>query len=97
MPLLDLAAFVGIEEESLAPSERLPHTWDVTSDSLAAWVTIRWPADRLILLKSTDLPEGQSLEPDRVAEQGFLDSHFPKLASAVPAIEWVNLRSASSD
>ncbi|HLQ44161.1 MAG TPA: hypothetical protein VK137_05495, partial [Planctomycetaceae bacterium] len=38
VPLLELLAFASIEESALSAEERLPHTWDVTSDSLAAWV-----------------------------------------------------------
>jgi 5-(aminomethyl)-3-furanmethanol phosphate kinase len=34
----------------------LPHSWDVTSDSIAAWIAGYLGAERLVLLKSTDIP-----------------------------------------
>jgi len=56
----------------LAPSrwlrdvDPLPHSWTVTSDSIAAWVTGQVGARRLILIK----PSGASVEADLV------DAHF---------------------
>lgn len=35
-------------------ADELPHSWDVTSDSIAAWVAARIKARQLILLKSVD-------------------------------------------
>ncbi len=34
----------------------LSHSWDVTSDSIAAWITGHLNAERLILVKSIDIP-----------------------------------------
>ncbi|MBN1904092.1 MAG: hypothetical protein JW927_03255 [Deltaproteobacteria bacterium] len=34
----------------------LPHSWDVTSDSIAAWIAEYIKAERLVLVKSTDIP-----------------------------------------
>lgn len=38
----------------LARTDPLPHSWDVTSDSIAAWVARTLEARRLILVKSAD-------------------------------------------
>jgi len=38
----------------LRAADPLPHSWDVTSDSIAAWVAARLGAPRLVLLKSVD-------------------------------------------
>ncbi|HEY8468080.1 MAG TPA: hypothetical protein VIL18_00490 [Longimicrobiales bacterium] len=38
----------------LRAADPLPHGWDVTSDSIAAWVAARLGAQRLVLLKSVD-------------------------------------------
>jgi len=92
IPLLDLAEFVRTEEALVEPTERLPHCWDVTSDSLAAWVAARWPADRLILLKSVDLPDAQTDDSEQLASAGLIDSFFPQLTNSIPTIEWINLR-----
>lgn len=94
VPLLDLMAFVNLEEShaenGAAP---LPHTWDVTSDSLAAWVAIRWPASRLVLLKSVELPnQSARWTLQAAADAGLVDRHFPKLASILPPTFWCDLR-----
>ena len=79
LPVLDLAAFMACEHA--AGATPLPASWDVTSDSLAAWVAMRWPAD-LVLLKSTTPPASQ-----------FVDPYFSTAAAGVRRAEWVNLRS----
>ncbi|HEX6984384.1 MAG TPA: hypothetical protein VF170_03355, partial [Planctomycetaceae bacterium] len=49
LPVLNVETF--LTDEEAAGAEPLPASWDVTSDSIAAWVAWRWPAD-LVLLKS---------------------------------------------
>jgi aspartokinase-like uncharacterized kinase len=61
----------------LAPSrwlheaDPLPHTWDVTSDSIAAWVAGQVGARRLVLIK-----------PPGAADVDLVDAYFPR---ALPA------------
>ncbi len=83
VPLLDLMSFVSAEESVISAEERLPHNWDVTSDSLAAWVARRWPARRLMLLKSAELSHYR---------QDFVDAHFPIITRDLPQVCWCNLR-----
>ena len=90
VPLLDLTAFVSIEESHAEQGTALPHTWEVTSDSLAAWVAIRWPANQFVLLKSADLPPLKNLA--QLANSKLIDRHFPKLASALPPTFWCAVR-----
>ena len=75
--VLDLPRFLE-HEEPLDPHAP-PHTWGTTSDTLAAWVATRWPADRLVMLKSCDE------RPDAV------DRHFAHYAAGLN-VWWVNLR-----
>ena len=64
-----------------------PHTWSVTSDSLALWVAIQSKASKLVLMKSAEAPEGSW------AEAGYVDAYFPVLlAGASIGVEAVNLR-----
>ena len=70
-------------------SDPLPHTWSVTSDSIAAWTAARWSADELILLKSTGLPENCPV--DVATELGLVDEHFCHLVGQIPKIGWCNL------
>jgi len=64
-----------------------PHTWSVTTDSLAAWVARECGASKLVLLKSADPPAGRDW-----AGSGYVDAYFPTAAAGVP-VEAVNLRS----
>jgi hypothetical protein len=51
-------------------------SWDVTSDSLAAWLASRLDADRLVLVKSAP-PPPLPLTPARLAAAGLVDAAFP--------------------
>lgn len=94
VPLLDLMSFVGLEESQAERGTTLPHTWDVTSDSLAAWVAIRWPASRLVLLKSVELShEENGWTLQAAADSGFVDRYFPNLGPKLPPTFWCDLRS----
>jgi 5-(aminomethyl)-3-furanmethanol phosphate kinase len=42
----------------------LPHSWDVTSDSIAAWITGYLGAERLVLIKSRDMLNEKSQNRD---------------------------------
>lgn len=100
IPILDLATFVRAEERAALSPElirkvppQLPHNWDVTSDSLAAWVTLRWPARELILLKSAACPmEHTVTEASRL---GLVDPYFPGLAGWIERVRWCCLRGES--
>lgn len=92
VPLLDLFSFVSIEESAAA--QPLPHTWNVTSDSLAAWVAIRWPASRLVLLKSAELPDNRhGWTRQAAADAGLVDRYFPSLTMNLLTSFWCDLRS----
>ena len=54
----------------------ISESWDVTSDSLAAWLAWRLGATRLVLVKSAPMPEAP-LSPERLAALGFVDAAFP--------------------
>lgn len=93
VPLLDLRSFIQVEELIAESNSLLPHTWDVTSDSLAGWIAIRWPASQFVLLKSTKLPireDNWSLQD--VANAGFVDHFLPRLGPNLPPTFWCDLR-----
>ena len=75
--VLDCFAFAAEDE---ARPDHLPHSWAVTTDSLAARAAVVHRADRLVLLKSTDIPSGTPWE--QAAANGWVDPHFPQLAAA---------------
>ncbi len=83
--ILDAHGFCQLTDSTL------PHSWDVTSDSIAARVAIVYGAERLVLLKSVDVPAGTSWED--TATRGWVDAHFPRVvAGAALTIEVVNFR-----
>ena len=53
----------------------IEHSWEVTSDSLAAWLGGQLGADRLLLVKSLSL-EGDGLPAETLAERGVVDAQF---------------------
>jgi aspartokinase-like uncharacterized kinase len=55
-------------------------SWDITSDSLAAWLAHRLGAARLLLVKSAPAPS-PPLSPERLAALGLVDSAFPAYAA----------------
>ena len=76
--------------EQQQPAEAPPHTWDVTSDSLAAWVALSWQADALVMVKSVPHP---GAEPVTAAvRRGLVDPYFPGLAGRLPRVDWCDLR-----
>jgi hypothetical protein len=59
--------------------ETLPESWDLTSDSLSAWLAAKLGASRLLLLKHRDPPDkGMSLA--EAAQAGIVDRLFPEYA-----------------
>jgi aspartokinase-like uncharacterized kinase len=63
--------------ERMARAAKLPATWDLTSDSLAAWLAGAIGAGRLILVKHGCFPaEGVAIE--RLVADGVVDPLFPR-------------------
>jgi aspartokinase-like uncharacterized kinase len=81
------AALAAAERRSPGP---LPRSWQVTSDSIAAWAASETAAAELVLLKST-LP-GAPASLAAAAELGIVDPHLPAAAAAIPRLRFVNLR-----
>ncbi len=74
------------------PSEglpALPHSWQATSDSIAAQVAHRLGADELVLLKSV-LP-ASAMNPQQAVDLGLVDAYFPAAIGKI-RVRVVNLR-----
>jgi dihydroneopterin aldolase len=54
----------------------VPWSWDVTSDSLAAWLAGRIGAGRLLLVKHVE-PDVDELRASDLVARGIVDSAFP--------------------
>ncbi len=53
----------------------IPSSWDVTSDSLAAWLARRLRAQRLLLIKHID-PPANPVHADELVARGVIDRAF---------------------
>jgi len=86
--MIEFSTWLNSSQHEL--SQRLPASWDVTSDSIAAGIAGQLGSCELTLLKSCTPPAAQSLSA--LAEQGYVDRHFPNLAASLPLVRLVNLR-----
>jgi|SRR5579884_1177639 len=93
LPVLDLHEFARADESRTG---RLPHTWAVTSDALAARVAVVVQARHLVLLKSTTIPPG--LDWREAGRLGLVDALFGEVLRDAPAdlsVRAVNLRTSA--
>jgi dihydroneopterin aldolase len=66
----------------------IPESWDMTSDSLAAWLARRLGAERLVLVKSVAAPA--PLDAAALAGCGLVDPAFPRFfAGSGLALDWI--------
>jgi 5-(aminomethyl)-3-furanmethanol phosphate kinase len=68
------------ERMALAATD-LPASWDITSDSLAAWLAVRTGAARLVVVKSCEVPEEMRSNAVALAAAGLVDPCFPTYVS----------------
>lgn len=73
----------------------LPPSWDVTSDTLAAWIAGQLRARSLVLLKSASLPAGATRE--MAVQLKLVDPFFPLISAGVAQVEYLNLRDPSAN
>lgn len=69
--------------------DRLPSSWAVSSDSIAAHLAARYRAD-LLLLKACELPR-RSVLATTLAKRGIVDSYFPQAVKKVKQWKVSNL------
>ena len=69
---------------ALAATHDLPQSWDVTSDSLAAWLAGQVGARRVTLVKH-GAPFGDRPDLADLAERGIVDPRFTRYLSAAGA------------
>jgi aspartokinase-like uncharacterized kinase len=66
----------------------VPWSWDVTSDSLAAWLAGVLGATLLLLVKPIDTPQGSVRAAD-LAARGIVDPVFPRFLGASRARAYI--------
>ena len=65
-------AIVWLPSHMVLADDSIPQSWDVTSDSLAAWLAKKLNAKQLVLVKS-DKPSASQLCLKRMTEEGVVD------------------------
>lgn len=73
-------AIVWMPSRMVLADEDIPESWDVTSDSLAAWLAAKIGADRLVLVKHRAVTE-HPLPVRRLVAEGVLDKAFEQFAA----------------
>jgi len=66
----------------VANADDIAPGWDVTSDSLAAWLATKTGARALLLIKSVDVDEGAPL--NEIVRKGVVDPAFPDYLDETP-------------
>jgi aspartokinase-like uncharacterized kinase len=87
-PILAPRRFLD-EHDSRSPNP-LPHTWDVTSDTIAARVAVCLGASDLILLKSTSVPP--DVDRREAARLGLVDPLFPEASRDLERVFYIDIR-----
>ena len=74
--------------EAMARAAALPETWDLTSDSLSAWLAGALGAGSLVLVKHGRFA-GRALDAHDLATRGTVDPLFPHYLKASGARAWL--------
>lgn len=66
---------IWLPSQMVLADDSIPKSWDVTSDSIAAWLAEKVNAQQLVLVKS-DKPAGAELSLRMMSESGVVDQAF---------------------
>ena len=72
---------VWLPTQMVLSATDIPHSWDVTSDSLAAWLAGKIGAERLLLVKHVEPTRGNVRAAD-LASRNIVDKAFAKFLTA---------------
>ena len=87
-----LSPTLFLRHQQATSSLQLPESWSVSSDSIAAFTALHWPAKELLFCKSCDLPKDGLTQ---ICNTGLLDlwvpELMPSLRNATIQLKWLNL------
>ncbi len=66
---------VWLPSAMVSAEDKIPANWQVTSDSLAAWLAARLNAEHLVLIKS-ERPDADQVSLEQLSRDGIVDEHF---------------------
>jgi 5-(aminomethyl)-3-furanmethanol phosphate kinase len=78
---------IWLPEKMVLGASDVPKCWEVTSDSLAAWLAWTYGARRLLLIKASDLAAPGSVRD--LAADKIVDPLFPRFAAQSHAEVWL--------
>jgi aspartokinase-like uncharacterized kinase len=81
------SAAVWMPARMVLGEPRIAASWNITSDSLAAWLADLLQADRLVLVKSVALAGGP-IAASALARRGIVDPAFPDYAARCAGETW---------
>ncbi|MFA6178746.1 MAG: amino acid kinase family protein [Methylophilaceae bacterium] len=81
-------AIVWLPSKMVCADDAIPASWQVTSDSLAAWLAAKLNADHLILVKQ-QRPTVAQISVDRLIKDGMLDEQFGDFTAGQSFKTWV--------
>lgn len=75
---------VWLPSKMVLADDTIPQNWQVTSDSLSAWLANKIGAEQLVMVKSRQLPAYKPSNPiplQKLVEDGLIDSQFIDFAT----------------
>lgn len=75
---------VWLPSQMVLADDTIPQNWDVTSDSLSAWLANKIGAEQLVLVKSRQLPPtkpGSAMPLQKLMEEDLIDKQFIEFAT----------------
>lgn len=79
---------IWLPSHMVLADDSIPHSWDVTSDSLAAWLADKLGAQHLVLVKS-DKPNEKVLSLKTITDDGLVDQVFGDFALDKAFSSWI--------
>ncbi len=70
---------IWLPSKMVLADDKLPKNWQVTSDSISAWLANKLGAEQLILVKSASLIAYQKAPPSKLFDDAMIDSNFISL------------------
>lgn len=74
---------VWLPDRQLLARDDIPHSWDISSDSLALWLSQQLNADELVMIKRSTVVSSRI---QALIQHGVLDKGFTSLYSRQPVI-----------
>jgi aspartokinase-like uncharacterized kinase len=79
---------IWLPDPAAIDEREVPASWDVTSDSLAAWLARKAGATHLLLVKSAAIPSGE-FRAEALAAEGLIDTAFPRFTAGATFETWL--------